>query len=196
MKLFFRSNPRLGMRDRGHYRRGHLLCASPSRHALLGYASRASRPCARLVALATLARQHGIESLPPASIGREEGPLKNVLAADFSKAPPYIQAELPEWIYSLLEAQYDDTKELYASMLEGAPLDLRVNLLKASREEVLQELAANGVEAYPTPFSPDGVRLPTKPASPSGRSTRKARWTFRTRVPSSSPACSPRAAVK
>ena len=48
-------------------------------------------------------------------------------------------------------------------MLEGAPLDLRVNLLKASREEVLQELAANGVEAYPTPFSPDGVRLPTKP---------------------------------
>ena len=94
------------------------------------------------------------------------------------------------WIYSLLEAQYDDTKELYASMLEGAPLDLRVNLLKASREEVLQELAANGVEAYPTPFSPT-ASLPRSPASPSGRSTRKARWTFRTRVPSSSPACSP-----
>ena len=163
MKLFFRSNPRLGMRDRGIIAEGIYYAL---RH--LGTLSWAMHPvpparAPRLVALATLARQHGIESLPPASIGREEGPLKNVLAADFSKAPPHIQAELPEWIYSLLEAQYDDTKELYASMLEGAPLDLRVNLLKASREEVLQELAANGVEAYPTPFSPDGVRLPTKP---------------------------------
>ena len=163
MKLFFRSNPRLGMRDRGIIAEGIYYAL---RH--LGTLSWAMHPvpparAPRLGALATLARQHGIESLPPASIGREEGPLKNVLAADFSKAPPHIQAELPEWIYSLLEAQYDDTKELYASMLEGAPLDLRVNLLKASREEVLQELAANGVEAYPTPFSPDGVRLPTKP---------------------------------
>ena len=163
MKLFFRSNPRLGMRDRGIIAEGIYYAL---RH--LGTLSWAMHPvpparAPRLVALATLARQHGIESLPPASIGREEGPLKNVLAADFSKAPPHIQAELPEWIYSLLEAQYDDTKELYASMLDGAPLDLRVNLLKASREEVLQELAANGVEAYPTPFSPDGVRLPTKP---------------------------------
>lgn len=89
--------------------------------------------------------------------------MKNVLAADLSKAPAHVQAELPQWIYDLLEAQYDDTKALYGSMLEGAPLDLRVNLLKANREEVLEELAANGVEAYPTPYSPDGVRLPTKP---------------------------------
>ena len=121
MKLFFRSNPRLGMRDRGIIAEGIYYAL---RH--LGTLSWAMHPvpparAPRLVALATLARQHGIESLPPASIGREEGPLKNVLAADFSKAPPHIQAELPEWIYSLLEAQYDDTKELYASMLEGAP---------------------------------------------------------------------------
>lgn len=27
----------------------------------------------------------------------------------------------------------------------------------------MAELAKNGVEAYPTPLSPDGVRLPTKP---------------------------------
>lgn len=163
MKLFFRSNPRLGMRDRG-------LIAEGIYYALrhLGTLTWAMHPvpparAPRLAALATLARQHGIEALPPASVGREEGPLKNVLAADLSKAPAHVQAELPQWIYDLLEAQYDDTKALYGSMLEGAPLDLRVNLLKANREEVLEELAANGVEAYPTPYSPDGVRLPTKP---------------------------------
>ena len=48
-------------------------------------------------------------------------------------------------------------------MKEGAPLDLRVNLLKAKREEVMQVLAEHGVQAVETPMSPDGVRLMTKP---------------------------------
>ena len=89
--------------------------------------------------------------------------MKNVLEADLSKAPAHVRAELPQWLYDLVEAQYDDTDALYPAMLEGAPLDLRVNLLKATREEVLEELARNGVEAFATPYSPEGVRLPTKP---------------------------------
>lgn len=69
MKLFFRSNPRLGMRDRGIIAEGIYYAL---RH--LGTLSWAMHPvpparAPRLVALATLARQHGIESLPP-EIGR------------------------------------------------------------------------------------------------------------------------------
>lgn len=163
MKLFFKSNPKLGSRDRG-------LIAEGIYYALRHYATlRASmRPihpdrAPRLAALATLARQHGLEAIAPAAIGPEAGPLKNVLAWRIDEAPAHVQAELPQWLYDLIEKQYPDHKALCESMLEGAPLDLRVNLLKATREQVLEELAKNGVEAYPTPLSPDGVRLPTKP---------------------------------
>ncbi len=163
MKLFFKSNPQLGMRERG-------LIAEGIYYALRHYASirwamrpvRADR-APRLAALVTLARQHGLESLPPNAIGQEEGPLKNILAQDLSAAPAHVRAELPQWLYDLLEAQYDDTAVLYPSMLEGAPLDLRVNLLKATRAQVLAELEKNGVAAFATPYSPDGIRLPTKP---------------------------------
>ena len=42
---------------------------------------------------------------------------------------------------------------------EPAPLDLRVNLLKATREEARAALAAEGIEAAPTPLSPWGLRI-------------------------------------
>ncbi|MDO5532075.1 RsmB/NOP family class I SAM-dependent RNA methyltransferase [Sutterella sp.] len=163
MKLFFKSNPQLGMRDRGLIAEG--IYDALRRYGTLRAAMRPVHPdrAPKLAALAVLARQHGIDALPPSAIGSEEGPLKNVLAFDASKAPAHVAAELPQWMFDLIEAQYPDSKDLYQAMVEGAPLDLRVNLLKTTREEVLAELAKNGVEAHPTPLSPDGVRLPTKP---------------------------------
>ena len=44
-----------------------------------------------------------------------------------------------------------------------APLDLRVNTLKAEREGVIRRLAADGIVALPCPYSPVGLRLKTKP---------------------------------
>ena len=49
-------------------------------------------------------------------------------------------------------------------MKESAPLDLRANTIKASRAEVLEELAAHHVGAVATPYSPDAIRLSSKPA--------------------------------
>lgn len=163
MKLFFRSNPKLGARDRSLI--AEAIYEALRRYGSLRWAMRPVRPerAAKLAALAVLARQHGIESLPPAAVGSEEGPLRNILAADVSKAPAHIRAEMPQWLYDLIVAQYPDAEQLFGALLEGAPLDLRVNTLKATREEVLEELKASGVAAFPTPYSPDGVRLATKP---------------------------------
>lgn len=163
MKLFFKSSPHLGVRDRGLIAEG--IYYALRHYASLRWAMRPVHPdrAPRLAALVTLARQHGLEALPPNSIGREEGPLKNILAAKIEDAPAHVRAELPQWLFDLIEAQYDDTAVLYPAMLEGAPLDLRVNLLKANREEVLAEFEKNGVQAFATPYSPDGIRLPTKP---------------------------------
>ncbi len=51
-----------------------------------------------------------------------------------------------------------------ASLLAPAPLDLRVNTLNAKREAVIEELAAAGIAAEPTPYSPWGLRVQDKPA--------------------------------
>ena len=163
MKLFFKSNPKLGMRDRGLIAEG--IYYALRRYASLRAAMRPVRPerAPRLAALATLARQHGLDAISPSAIGPEAGPLKNVLAFRAEDASPHVRSELPQWLFDLIEAQYEDANLLYPAMMEGAPLDLRVNLLKADRESVLETLHADGVEAYPTPYSPDGIRLPTKP---------------------------------
>lgn len=60
------------------------------------------------------------------------------------------RSAVPIWIAPSL-ADYD-----VAAMLARAPLDLRVNALRADRKAVLTALP----EAVPTPHSPHGVRLP------------------------------------
>jgi 16S rRNA (cytosine967-C5)-methyltransferase len=54
--------------------------------------------------------------------------------------------------------------KLAAALNEPAPLDLRVNTLKLKREEAQAQLAALGIEAVPTPYSPLGLRIDGKPA--------------------------------
>ena len=71
---------------------------------------------------------------------------------------------------------------------EPAPLDLRVNLLKATREEARAALAAEGIEAVPTPLCPVGAahRGPP-PGHHRRRLSQPGWWRSRTRAASSSP---------
>jgi 16S rRNA (cytosine967-C5)-methyltransferase len=55
-----------------------------------------------------------------------------------------------------------------AALAEPAPLDLRVNTLKASREQAQAALAAEGIPTEPTPLSPWGLRIPNRRAVTSG----------------------------
>ncbi len=72
---------------------------------------------------------------------------------DHPSMPDAVRLEAPDWLVSRLDAA-----ELGA-MLEPAPLDLRVNLLKATRERASAALAAEGLEAKPTPHSSWGLRI-------------------------------------
>jgi 16S rRNA (cytosine967-C5)-methyltransferase len=76
---------------------------------------------------------------------------------DHASMPDAVRLEMPDWLLPLLSPRHD-TAEL-AALLEPAPLDLRVNLLKATREEAATALATEGLEATPTPFSPWGLRI-------------------------------------
>lgn len=66
---------------------------------------------------------------------------------------PGPEAECPEWLSG------DISREDLAALTEEAPLDLRVNLLKASRADVLAALRQEGIEAEETPLSPVGLRV-------------------------------------
>lgn len=61
---------------------------------------------------------------------------------------------------ALMEAYGDEAGALAAAFDGKAPLTLRANALKATRETVLGELGAAGLRAKATEYSPWGVRLP------------------------------------
>ena len=60
----------------------------------------------------------------------------------------------PAWLEARLRASLDPAE--LPHLLDRAPLDVRVNRLKASRAEVVPLMAG----ALPTPFAADGLRLP------------------------------------
>ena len=91
--------------------------------------------------------------------------LAQVKAVDRDALPEKLRHNLPDWLATPLREQLgDDFWPLVASLNQPAALDLRVNALKARREDVQAALAASGIEATPTPYSPWGLRVQGKPA--------------------------------
>ena len=72
---------------------------------------------------------------------------------------------LPHWLVAPLREQlHDEFWPLAESLERPAPLDLRVNTVKAKRSAIQSELSAAGIAAEVTPFSPWGLRVQGKPA--------------------------------
>lgn len=81
------------------------------------------------------------------------------LAAPVRPAPRWVAGEYPQWLdRQLTQAFGDDLLPQMQALSGRAPVDLRVNTLKAVRPAVLAAL--EDVGARPTPYAPDGVRCP------------------------------------
>jgi 16S rRNA (cytosine967-C5)-methyltransferase len=117
----------------------------------------------RLVLLAW----QGDESFLSAALDDGEAAwLAHCRGIDPQSLPDKLRHNLPDWLAGALReelgaAEFD---ALAQSLLQPAPLDLRINPLKARREAVRDELAAAGIEAEPTRWSPWGLRVMGKPA--------------------------------
>ena len=73
-------------------------------------------------------------------------------------APAHVAGDYPEWLDGYLADVFGDDRIAEATaMASRAPLDLRINTLKAKREKVLASLAH--LRAKPTPWSPIGLRI-------------------------------------
>jgi 16S rRNA (cytosine967-C5)-methyltransferase len=99
------------------------------------------------------------EGFAPSHFTPEE--TKCLRARDLSDAPPWVQGDYPEWLHSSFSAAFEENAIGEGQALaERAPVDLRVNTLKATREKVLKAFARHG--AMETAYSPVGVRLPAR----------------------------------
>ncbi len=115
--------------------------------------------------LAMLAWQGNEAFLKAALTVDEQAWLAQMQAIDPGTLPEKLRHNLPDWIAAPLKEQLGDGFwRLVDALQSPAPLDLRVNALKAKRDDVQQELAVAGIAAVPTPFSPLGLRIEGKPA--------------------------------
>ncbi len=169
MSRHFKADRNLGSRDRS-------LVAEAAFDALRRLASlrwmmQTADPfrAPHLAALIVLARRHGIENLAPRALGRDERAVRGALDIRLQHAPQAVQFEVPPWLLDRVRRQYADADALLTALAQPAPLDLRVNALKADRAQVLAELRSATrihapLDAQETPYSPDGIRLAEKPA--------------------------------
>jgi 16S rRNA (cytosine967-C5)-methyltransferase len=73
-------------------------------------------------------------------------------------APAHVRGDYPEWLDSSFARVFGEERaEEGAALARRAPLDLRVNTLKAGRDKAAEELAH--LSPAPTPWSPLGLRI-------------------------------------
>jgi 16S rRNA (cytosine967-C5)-methyltransferase len=79
-------------------------------------------------------------------------------AADLAGAPPWVVGDYPEWLDSHLARVFGEERAAEgAALASRAPLDLRVNALKAEREQAAAALS--DLAPQPTRWSPFGLRI-------------------------------------
>jgi 16S rRNA (cytosine967-C5)-methyltransferase len=164
LKRFFKEHAKLGVRDRA--------VIAETVYAVLRH-RRAIEAIVtdgvpRKMALLALTRYQGMSSRELTNVLKkaEVTWLADTRSFVPKKTSLGIEAELPDWVIAHLKLNMSE-KEILAlgrSMMNPAPLDLRVNTAKAKRDAVMKLLQRDGIVCSATPWSPIGVRLETKVA--------------------------------
>ena len=157
-------------RELGHSERGFV---AETVYSVLRHKRSLSARCladvtSRRLLLATLACLQGLNRRElDAVLNEVEGKwLAQAKAIRLEDLPPAVRLDLPDWLYAALSAQFDvpQLEALAAGLNQTAPLDLRVNPLKTSRDDVLARFKTDGLAAEPCRYSPLGIRLVGKPS--------------------------------
>lgn len=169
---YFRKRRYIGAKDKGFIsRRVYLVLRQGA--SLQWFAEQGNMPASpRSLTLTALVREEkhplntirmwfsGEDYSPRKLYAEESAYIEELAEMDDSAMPEWMRLNVPEWCIDRFKGLYGDdtTAELNALNTE-APLDLRVNTLKSTREEVRQSLWSDGFDAQPTPYSPWGLRL-------------------------------------
>jgi 16S rRNA (cytosine967-C5)-methyltransferase len=162
LSRFFRTHRDLGRKDRSFIAEG--VFAVLRRKRSLELAAGSAEP--RALLLAALLRVNGFSgrALEGMLNPDEQALVSRIKSARLENASPAVRADLPDWLWHKLVTERDEQEamRIAQALLNPAPLDLRVNLARVDRQAVLERLAADGIQASATPYSPAGIRLASK----------------------------------
>ncbi|MFG6439619.1 RsmB/NOP family class I SAM-dependent RNA methyltransferase [Roseateles sp. LKC17W] len=163
VSAFFRQHKNLGQRERASLAET-VYALLRERVKFQNLAQSGSGPMPRRLAM--LAWRGSDSFLRAALSPMEQQWLTQVQAISVESLAPRLRHNLPDWLAEPLRERLGEEEfwRLAAALNEPAPLDLRVNTLKLKREDAQAELAAAGIDAVPTPYSPLGLRIDGKPA--------------------------------
>jgi 16S rRNA (cytosine967-C5)-methyltransferase len=99
----------------------------------------------------------GQDHAPSRLTPREEEQLKR---GSLEGAPDHVRGDYPQWLSAAFAESFGERAAAEGeAMARRAPLDLRVNTLKADRAKAMTALAH--LSPRETPYSPDGLRIET-----------------------------------
>ena len=161
LSQYFRRHPNLGQKERAFVAEASF--AVLRRRRSLEAATGSTEP--RALLCAALLRHLGFSARALDGLV-DEALAQRIRAVRADALPDAVRADLPDWLWERLAAEHgrDEALRIAQGLLNPAPLDLRVNLARIAREQVLERLTNDGIEAAATPYSPAGVRLKAKPA--------------------------------
>ena len=163
LRAFFRANPSMGQSDRAIVAQGAFSFLRRMRS--MTELAQTDQP--RKLALAILVRDlgHSVRDLEPVTRAAESEWLAQFKSRLATPLAPAVAADLPDWLWERFGAVFGEARReaLARALLVPAPFDLRVNVLKAKRDDALSALAAEGLAVTPTPFAPFGLRIAGRP---------------------------------
>jgi 16S rRNA (cytosine967-C5)-methyltransferase len=164
LSRYFREYPKLGPRERNAIAEG-IYAVLRNKLSYASFSESGHGPAMRRLALLGLADVVGADALGGLS-AEESDWLQRIAQIDRDALPVALRANLPSWLFDRLVTRDGEaaTLQLTEALNRPAPLDLRVNALKAKREDVVAELAKAPIVCELTPYAPFGLRLYKKPA--------------------------------
>jgi 16S rRNA (cytosine967-C5)-methyltransferase len=175
---YFRNRRFIGSKDRQAVS-GRLYRTIREYHRLSWWILRSGcEVTARTLVIAALIfdKEHSAETIEDAFSGEKYMP--EVLTPEEKTLPAKLQGrplnlpemplrektECPEWAFSMLQKSLgNDFEAEMRAMHEAAPLDLRVNTIKAKRDDALAELKRDGFDAHAGKTSPFSIRVFGRP---------------------------------
>jgi 16S rRNA (cytosine967-C5)-methyltransferase len=129
----------------------HLMGAETPRAIVLGMLKRERGMDSAAIAMLASGAQYA-----PAALSDNERKRLDTVSLD--GAPAHVAGDYPDWLDAAFAKSFGDARaEEGAALASRAPLDLRVNTLKAERGKALTLLA--DLKPEPTPWSPYGLRI-------------------------------------
>jgi 16S rRNA (cytosine967-C5)-methyltransferase len=164
LSRYFKDHPRLGGRERGAIAEC-IYNVLRSKSFYTDFSEAGGGATMRRLTLLGMADAVGVEALGGLTED-EVAWVERILQIDRKVMHKSSRSNMPKWLFDKLVEQMgeEETLLLADGMNAPAPLDLRVNAMKATRDEVAAKLAEAPIRSTPTPFAPLGLRVLQKPA--------------------------------